>query len=282
MKTNRHAWKMLAVGALAGLLFSPVSRADDKTSESTKESTNNRSQQQAEESPEGYLGVAIESIDSWLLEHLKEVTGKDEGVRVVEVGEGSPAGAAGLKPNDIIVTYDDQKVYTPEQLQRLVEDDKPGRQVALGVIHKGKSEKLTVTLGTRPEAMEMEEREAFRIPFEFSPQAGTEEQSEQGWETFDSMSLTRLDKDRFRAEIRYRNDDGKLETRKFEGTREEIRKDIQAQTDLPESERNQLFSAMQMENRPFEIRLPAIRITPDGNVVLWDAESNRPAGSENF
>jgi PDZ domain len=278
MKRNRHMWKMLAAGALAGLLLSPMSRANDKSSDSA----NSGSQQQAEPSQQGYLGVAIDRIDSWLVEHLKELTGKDEGVRVVEVGEGSPAEAAGLKVNDIIVSYDDQKVYTPEQLRRLVEDNKPGREVALGVIHKGKSEKLTATLATRPEAVEMSEREEFRIPLEPSPQAGTEEQSEETWDTFDSMSLTRLDENRFRAEIKYRNEEGKLETRKFEGTREEIRRDILAQKDLPQSERNQLLFAIRMEDRPFEVRLPVVRITPDGEMVLWNLDSDRPVVIEEF
>ena len=45
------------------------------------------------------------------------------------------------------------------------------------------------------------------------------------------MKLTRLDAKRWRAEIDYRSKEGKKEHKTYQGTREEIRKDIQADKD---------------------------------------------------
>lgn len=273
MKQNRQLWRVLAAGALVGLVYSPLSRADD----TTRAGATAGSSQQAEQSHEGFLGVGVEGIDSWMMEHLKELIGKDEGVRVVEVASDSPAEKAGVKVNDIIVSYDDQRVYTPEQLLRLVEDDQPGRKVTLGVIQSGKSETLTATLAPRSENA-LQTEQVFRIPLGPLTGTATDEQADESWDTFDSMSLTRLDEHRFRAEIKFRNEEGKIETQQFEGTREEIRSDIQAQKDLPESERNHLLFALRMEGRPIEVHVPVVRIRPDGELELYEVGvSDHPA-----
>ena len=54
----------------------------------------------------------------------------------------SPAEAAGLKPYDLLLSYDDQKLFSPEQLSRLVATDRAGGRwvVELGgpfVRHRG-------------------------------------------------------------------------------------------------------------------------------------------------
>ena len=44
---------------------------------------------------------------------------KGQGVLVVQVTPDTPAAKAGLRPRDILVNYDDQKLYSPEQLIKL-------------------------------------------------------------------------------------------------------------------------------------------------------------------
>ena len=75
---------------------------------------------------------------------------------------------------------------------------------------------------------------------------------EEELESFDSMSLQRTGKDQYKAEISFRDKNGKIDSRSFEGNREQIRKDIMSQTDLPRSERHQLLGAMRL---PVELDL---------------------------
>ena len=55
-----------------------------------------------------------------------------------------------------------------------------------------------------------------------------------------SMRLESIDGDRFKAEIEYKNEKGDSLKRSFEGTREEIQKQIDADKEMPEAIRNQL------------------------------------------
>jgi hypothetical protein len=66
-----------------------------------------------------------------------------------------------------------------------------------------------------------------------------------------------LDDKKWRAEIEYRTKDGKKEQKKFEGTREEIRKAIQNDKDLPANERRHLLRAMNV-GQPFEFHFPPL------------------------
>ena len=68
-------------------------------------------------------------------------------VRRVETG--SPAEKAGIKPYDILLSYDDQKLFSPEQLTGLVRSDKPGRVVKVRLLRRGQIHELSVALGGR-------------------------------------------------------------------------------------------------------------------------------------
>jgi hypothetical protein len=76
------------------------------------------------------------------------------------------------------------------------------------------------------------------------------------WDSFEALKLTRLDAHHWRAEIEYRSREGKKEHRTFEGTREEIRKDIQAEKDLPDNERTHLLRALNLHEPVFEFHFP--------------------------
>jgi hypothetical protein len=67
------------------------------------------------------------------------------------------------------------------------------------------------------------------------------------WKSFDSLTLSRTGDNNFKAEIKFRDDTGKLETHNFKGTRQQIRKDINASDHPPwHSCRRQLFRAKRL------------------------------------
>jgi S1-C subfamily serine protease len=68
---------------------------------------------------------------------LARELGRQAGVEVVEVVEGSPAAAAGLRPEDLIVEVDGVSVADAGDVQRLMVDDLIGRRVPARVVRNG-------------------------------------------------------------------------------------------------------------------------------------------------
>jgi len=197
-----------------------------------------------------------------LVSHLPKTLSNGQGVVVAMVAEGSPAAKAGLKVHDILLSYGNQKLFSPRQLVGLVRQDKAGHEVALSIAREGKPLTVKVTLGTHkvahaspapgvrePEFGQMPTPGWFmpfwQLPHWFTgPEAPPSKPRE--WESFDSMTIKKLGKGRFHAEIQYLNKKGGLDHKTFEGSREEIRKAILAHKDLPAEESHQLLRSLNM------------------------------------
>jgi S1-C subfamily serine protease len=79
-----------------------------------------------------YLGIA--GGPRPLPPRLARELGRDAGVEVVEVMGSSPAAAAGLRPEDLILDLDGSAVRTADDLQRLMVTETIGRDVAILVL----------------------------------------------------------------------------------------------------------------------------------------------------
>lgn len=116
------------------------------------------SQPSADKAPEGanldaqhaLLGIKLSRLHPALATQLKGVLSPEQGVIVDIVEPGSAAEKAGIKVHDIVTAYDDQKVFSAEQLVKLVHVDKPGREVTITLVRDGKLEKVKVTLAVKP------------------------------------------------------------------------------------------------------------------------------------
>jgi S1-C subfamily serine protease len=73
--------------------------------------------------------------------------GRDRAIEVVEVVGGSPADAAGLRAEDLIVGVDGLPVRGVDDLQRLMTEERIGAPVAVDVVRSGAA--LTVALVPR-------------------------------------------------------------------------------------------------------------------------------------
>lgn len=67
------------------------------------------------------------------------------GAEVVHVLEGSPAERAGLKPGDVLLTYNGENILGALQLGRLVAETPAGRKVKIQYWRNGKVQTATVT-----------------------------------------------------------------------------------------------------------------------------------------
>jgi len=100
-----------------------------------------------------YLGVDTQDVTADRLGalHLKEETG----VEVTMVDQDAPAGKAGLKERDVILSINDQKVESVEQLRRLIREIPPGRTVTINISRDGQPMTVKAELTARSKMPDM-------------------------------------------------------------------------------------------------------------------------------
>jgi serine protease Do len=94
-----------------------------------------------------YLGVDTRDITPDRLGALK--LKEEKGVEVTMVDQDAPAGKAGLKEHDVILTVNGAEVESVEQLRRMIRETPPGRVVTLGLSRDGQPMTIKVQLADR-------------------------------------------------------------------------------------------------------------------------------------
>jgi S1-C subfamily serine protease len=89
-----------------------------------------------------YLGIAGGTRP--LPPRLARKLGRSAGVEVVQVVDGTPAAAAGLRAEDLIVELDGAPVGDVGDIQRLMVVDKIGAEVAVRLVREGRELELTL------------------------------------------------------------------------------------------------------------------------------------------
>ena len=98
-----------------------------------------------------YLGVDIADVSP---ERLGELKLKEEhGAEVTMVDQDAPAGKAGLREHDVIVSLNGTAVESAAQLRRMIKETPPGRVVNLGISRDGQPLTIKVQLADRRKSM---------------------------------------------------------------------------------------------------------------------------------
>jgi serine protease Do len=99
----------------------------------------------------GWLGIQMQDVD----DDMAKALGLDEakGVLVADVFAGNPADKAGIKPGDVIVSVDGHDVADMHALARVIAGMLPGDKTEVGLLRKGESKTVTVTLEERADNM---------------------------------------------------------------------------------------------------------------------------------
>jgi len=100
-----------------------------------------------DDSTGAYLGVDITDIPAERMSALKLKV--EQGVEVTLVDQDAPAGKAGLKEHDVILTMNGTAVESGAQLRRMIRETPPGRVVTLGISRDGQPLTIKVPLGDR-------------------------------------------------------------------------------------------------------------------------------------
>jgi serine protease Do len=98
-----------------------------------------------------YLGVDIADVtkDRMGILKLKE----EKGVEVTMVDQDAPAGKAGLKEHDVILSMNGTSIESGAQLRRMIHETPPGRMVTLGLSRDGHPVDVKVQLGDKHKEM---------------------------------------------------------------------------------------------------------------------------------
>ena len=102
----------------------------------------------SEESGTGaYLGVDISDITSDRLGALK--LKEEQGVEITMVDQDAPAGKAGIKEHDVILTMNGTAIESGAQLRRMIHEMPAGRMVIFGISRDGQPMTIKVQLADR-------------------------------------------------------------------------------------------------------------------------------------
>ena len=103
----------------------------------------------------GWLGVQMSDISLTQARSMGIYPAK--GVVVSSVLPGQPAARVGVQKQDVILAVNDSPVDSPRDVAHMVGGLEAGRMVELSIMRKGKSIRLTVPLGVKPESTKARE-----------------------------------------------------------------------------------------------------------------------------
>lgn len=86
------------------------------------------------------------------------VVDSDQGVRVRQVMQNSPAEQAGIRPGDEILAISGRRLNQAQQLVQLVRNEDPGSDVDIQILRNGQRQILVANLESRREALNMYRR----------------------------------------------------------------------------------------------------------------------------
>ncbi|MBT8525767.1 Do family serine endopeptidase [Polynucleobacter paneuropaeus] len=97
----------------------------------------------------GWIGVEPQNVSPELAESLG-LTKDTRGVLLSGVLDQGPGDRGGLKPGDVLLSVNSEKVYDVRSLLNLIAQEKPGDEINLKVIRKSKDLDLKIRVGKRP------------------------------------------------------------------------------------------------------------------------------------
>ena len=96
----------------------------------------------------GYIGVHLRDVDDDLRRSLGLPVG--QGALVQDLTPGSPAERAGIKPYDVIVSFDNEPIASDDGLIRAIAGRTPGSTAPLRLVRDGREQTISVKLAERP------------------------------------------------------------------------------------------------------------------------------------
>lgn len=94
-----------------------------------------------------YMGVFLADISSKEYDELGLDAGY--GIKITKVAADEAAEKAGIQADDVLLKIDGDKIYTIDQLTKMLSNMEPGQKIATLVYRDGKEKKIALTLGEK-------------------------------------------------------------------------------------------------------------------------------------
>lgn len=195
----------------------------------------------------GWLGVTLAPVPAALAAQLSHVIPTGQGVLVGSVTPDSPAAKAGLQANDVLLTFNDQQLYSSAQLAGLVRGTSPQTNVQMNVVQKGQLKNIAVNITARPQQATSNYQQPFWQQIPGVQNAPQNQAQNLAWDSFESVQVKTLPDGRYHAEVSYKDQSNENRNFTFEGEREEIIEQIKQQKDLPDDKKQALLNALNMQ-----------------------------------
>jgi len=129
-----------------------------------------------------YLGISYSSLQTYSPQMRKSAgitVDGDNGAVVGAIRRGSPAAAAGLQVNDVILKANGQNISDVDQLNTIIQSLKVGDALNLVINRDGDTQSVSVTLRERPQDFDQQMRQMRTprpAPYQ-APDQGDDQQS---------------------------------------------------------------------------------------------------------
>ena len=110
----------------------------------------------------GWLGVVIQNVSDDIADSIGMAEAK--GAMVTKVTEDGPAAKEDLKPGDVIVEVNGEKINDSRDLARKIAELHPNTDVKLSIVRYGDQRQLTMKLGTFPSSKKLAALEEEKKP----------------------------------------------------------------------------------------------------------------------
>ncbi|HQY27444.1 MAG TPA: Do family serine endopeptidase, partial [Burkholderiaceae bacterium] len=98
------------------------------------------------------LGVTVQELNQGLAESFK--LDSPSGALISSVAPGSAAEKAGLRPGDVVLSLNGERIERSGDLAAMVGESRPGDRVSLEVVRQGQRQQMTAVLAELPTATE--------------------------------------------------------------------------------------------------------------------------------
>ena len=110
----------------------------------------------------GFSGMYLQGINERIAKSLG--LDKPTGVLIRDLALGEPASLAGLERGDLIVSYAGQDIETFKQLVKIASKTKPGQEIEVNVLRRGRNKTFIMKLGKRSAAWNVIKGEISTLP----------------------------------------------------------------------------------------------------------------------
>ncbi|WP_280138032.1 PDZ domain-containing protein [Terriglobus roseus] len=112
--------------------------------------------------PQGYLGIAFHGVNDGEIAamHLKD----GHGAEIIMVDHDGPAGKAGLREHDVVLSVNGVSIEGEDQLRKMLRDTPPGKSIALYICRNGVEQTVTAVMSTREEVDKQARQTRFIVP----------------------------------------------------------------------------------------------------------------------